>query len=324
MKKTYQFRYIEVAGERLGEDAAKAAGIADAKQNIPSIDEFDAKPGFINKLVNGTERRIKGLLEVHGDELGKIDGRLSHAFRRLQEIGTPENREIQGRIPTIFHNMWLYVGLLLVLGVAEVVLNSVIFEIMGEGQLATYVTAVGLTGVLFVMAHISGVTFRQRSGVRAMGIVIVSLIAAVLVLWVVAVLRVQFLRESGVIDAHGGNWAMLYYGLNLFLFAAAFAAAVTHRTEIEALDKQFAHLQEERHGVWSQHRAVADQLNAVCLQLCAVYREHNDRERGQMAKWTDPILRLPDELQQYQSWSPATESTATLTLDATPAVAPAE
>jgi len=293
---------ITAGGVSYDDEGAKQAGIEDAKANLPAVDDFDACPGFVRRIVGATTQMIQD--ETRLKDQGDLDGEIAHVYRKIKQIGTPKRREFEGRIPTVLNNRVAYYVLLLCLGIAEIILNSVVFQVMGEGRVATYITAAGLTLVLFAVAHITGVIFRRTGGLRAMVIVALGVVAAILALWAVAVLRVQFLTDTGIIEGQGDNWGMLYYGLNLFLFAAAFIAAVTKSTELELLEKRLAEMEEERKALWGTARSQADYLNSFCLQLCAVYREYNDRTRGQMAVWKDPVMAMPKQLEKYVPWSP--------------------
>lgn len=153
-------------------------------------------------------------LENKREELEKLDKRTNELRSEYEHNA----RRVQRWIPiNKFKNTWMYIGLLVFIGVCEIPLNKVIFQRFGESDNITLIMAGTLAIAVPVLAHFIGLFWRQRSEIKEY-------------FWKATILTTVFLAVnfglglfradvlSDVIEASGEAVTQEQLYLNIFIF----------------------------------------------------------------------------------------------------------
>jgi hypothetical protein len=173
----------------------------------------ELKPEFCAALA--VWQRARDRTRKEGKEVGPAERRLQGAEQRLLDL------EIPALEPRWMH-FWL-----IVIGVAEFPLNALVFELLQQGMIETYIIAAGLGVVIPLLAHTFGARLRQdeKEFIDQCMIATAPMIAFGL-LFLVAIIRERFIQTAGGL-AHFGvpirplEGTILFLAINVALFFVA-------------------------------------------------------------------------------------------------------
>lgn len=224
---------------------ARSLGAEHGRRGVPGPDHSDAPQ------VNAYSDRAEQVLGQIGRDWHHVDGLLRAEWCRLQRLLPDRERrlgslrravsEAEARVSSrqkVYEEQLAtarrgrkgvgyqigrtaYALGLSAVFLVDVPINAVVFEVLGESQLATYLLA-AMIGILIVPgAHLLGV--QARSGFPDRVVTAAALAVPLIFMAGVAILRTGYVNEN-VEDApisSGPLWILVFFGLNLTVFASA-------------------------------------------------------------------------------------------------------
>lgn len=228
-------------------DAARN-GRNDGRAGVPT-DEQEKQPPYIMQLKNYAEENIARLTQrwkrqdekflaqycMSRQEADTLEDYLIKAKGDL-EISSTDEKDAHEEYVKHFHlaEMWYWI---LVIGIAifELPLNSVVFQLFGENQTFTLLTAISLALILPLCAHFLGGFLKQgivREGKFSTHTVmtIAMILIPLAVLGGVAYLREKFFEGSGVqellnLKLDFTTVTLTFFVINLLIFLVATVAS---------------------------------------------------------------------------------------------------
>ena len=213
---------------------------------------------------------------------------------------------------------WGYRMLMILLGIVEFPINSVVFDLFGEAKAFTYLMASGIALVIPLSAHYAGVflksePFRKGGSNTERTLLVLSILAPCLVLGFIAYFREKFFEAAGVHKILGIEMdpvlvMITFLGINLLIFFVGLLISYFHhdpqvqrlRKELkvamknlegesedlahfEALRRTTEHRYHEirhlRQNEWEHKRHEALEIKSIVERLIQHYRKHNLRAR---------------------------------------------
>jgi hypothetical protein len=140
-----------------------------------------------------------------------------------------------------------YLVLMILIGVTEMFINGVVFQVLGQGKVGTWVMAAGL-GIAFpLLAHFLGASLKRAGRMTASVGILLGVIALVLV--GVVVLRERYVEATAAsgllpIDASPTLVTMLLLFVNVAIVAAAVYASFHHAVSDPQFEKTLFELED--------------------------------------------------------------------------------
>jgi len=160
-------------------------------------------------------RNLKALFRVKNDEVCASKNKHDEALRKLNKLPSPD-------LSKFWMNFWL-----VIIGVAEIPLNGLVFQLFGEGKLLTYLMAGMLCVGIPLVAHWIGQTLHQDSNTK-IDWLILSAISIMLfaLLFVVGLVRAKYLATLLTqvpigINIHPSTATIIFFILNFSFFVIA-------------------------------------------------------------------------------------------------------
>lgn len=316
-------------------DAARNGKI-DGQHGIPEDDQ-QTYPAYVMQLKQVGEENIERLSQIWKRrdaillaEYCKATGSITELQKALSKAeqeasqAKEEGRQAQEEYTKYFHvTPFWYRVMMYAIALLEIPLNSVVFQLFGEGNIFTWLTAIGLAIVLPLCAHFLGGLLRHgflRAGKWATEtlLIIALFLTAIGSLAGIAYLREKFFEGSGVQKLLGLSMdyttvTLIFFAINLLIFAVATVAAyvshdplamqhwreltTAHKLRRNAekkvkltegrLQQTQARRQEiraERQKSFEHTRHEIDELRNIVQRLMSVYDQHNQRHRGSTKK----------------------------------------
>jgi hypothetical protein len=196
------------------------------------------------------------------------------------------------RMPAAYLPRWLFVLLLICLGIAEVLLNAMVFSIFGEIQVNTWIFSIALAIALPILGHIVGLNLREHGeGIAwlklASALVVFGLVVAGL--YYLALLRQAYL---GIVLTDLGlpqrllDASFQFFWINLLVFVAATAVSYLTHDPVHGFEKLG---EDYRKTAAEYHKAELDcrwRLRGTQEEKAAKIREANERKAEALARVT--------------------------------------
>jgi len=241
-------------------------GKKDGKQGIPPV-ESRAFSNYEMEIKNLADENMGDLAERWANEDKRLKAEYCNAKSTLSAAceqvkrAQPAFTIAQGKFDTVAGEMNQYYGairlhpvlywvLMLIIVGGEFPLNSIVFRVMGESTVATYIFSTAIAFGLPAAAHFLGMFLRKRP--FAQGIANTEAVLTILCVLLPAfgILSIAYLREkyfeSRQVESILGvrldpaAVTLVFVGINLLVFAlAAFASYLVHNPEISNCRKRF-------------------------------------------------------------------------------------
>ncbi|HZP02613.1 MAG TPA: hypothetical protein VFD30_20345 [Terriglobia bacterium] len=230
-------------------------GKMDGKQGIPPVDSR-AFSDYEMEIKNLADENMDGLARLWADDDRRLKADYCNAkselaaaraevncargaLRTAQGKFDPVAQEMNQHYGAILLNPLLYWLLILIIVGGEFPLNSIVFRVMGESTVATYIFSTAIAFGLPAAAHLLGLFLRKRPFAQGIGNTEAVLTILCIVLPVVGILSVAYLREKyfesreieSILSVKLDPTAvtLVFIGINLLVFAlAAFASYLAH------------------------------------------------------------------------------------------------
>lgn len=203
-----------------------------------------------------------------------------------------------------------YFPLMVAFGISEACVNVVIFLVLAMSRAGTLLASLMLAVGLPLLAHFAGKAWKQVDQNRQNRVVMGTAIgAAVAIVTVVAVIRCAYvsvtMRTLLAIHISPVVVAVVFWGMNLAVFAAATLASHAHAIadpegeqlglEVVAAEERLVRNEERRRTLRHEYRTRCQQCDTDFKSLAAAYFQGNMETRRRF----DPeppvwILHLPD------------------------------
>jgi hypothetical protein len=203
-----------------------------------------------------------------------------------------------------------YFPLMVAFGVSEACVNVVIFLILAMSRTGTYLASIMLAVGLPVLAHYAGKAWKQVNQNRQNRVILWTAVsAATVIVTSIAVIRCAYVSVTmqTLLNIHLSPVvvALVFWGMNLAIFAAATIASHAHAVadpegeklglEVVAAEERLARNRERRRSLRHEFRTRCQQCDADFKALAAALFHGNMEARRR----TDPeppvwILHLPD------------------------------
>jgi hypothetical protein len=291
------------------EDRIQAEGQKDGERNIPEMSSYVPAP-FEQALIAHGEQEVHRIYTAAAGRISKLrpvfqafERRLHDVERRRQPVAQryhTRSTEL-GRDVTIPFPPALHWGLIIILGLGEFPLNTVVFRLFGEAEYMTYVMASTLALIIPLIGVFIGIHLRHAMP-RMAGNILMGLLTPITVgaaLYAVSLLRntyiaSQFSPGAAAADQNTMAWAML--ALNSLVFFGAMAASyfahdpdekldMFHKS-LKVLDRQRNSIRKRLFGIGTKlngeiqaARSQIEQARAVTNQRIQLYRQTNIRFR---------------------------------------------
>lgn len=311
---------------------ASRNGKADGRRSIPESNQ-ELQPSYIMEIKQFGEENIKRLAQ----DWKKQDTRLladycatkqsSETLSEQLNKAEDEVREARGDEENAreeyvkhFHltSFWYWV-LLLAIAVVEVPLNTVVFQLFGEKELFTIMTALGLAIVLPVCAHFVGGMLKQgflkdgKFTTHTLGIILLN-VAAIGSLAGVAYIREKYFEGSGVQQLLGVSIdfttiTVIFFMINLLIYlVAAVGSYIAHdplatkyrlelraaknllknaKNKVNLLEQRKQQTQERLHSIAAMREKSFESTQHEAKEICDIaqklmshYHTHNMRQRS--------------------------------------------
>ncbi len=307
----------------------QAEGQRDGEKNLPEMGTFSPAPFEQALIANGernTQRayqkasarvaRLQPLFQMLQKRYHDMAGRQKAVVERLETRKQELGRDVSIPFPSRFH--W---ALILILGIGEFPLNTVVFRLFGEPEFLTYVMASTLAITIPLLGLFLGLHLRQ-SIPRTAGNILIGLVTPLAVaaaLFGISVLRgVYISSQAGTesFQADQNQMAAILFSLNILVFVAALVSSFYAHDPDEKLDvihSSLVFLDRKRNRVRSklftlgmklngeiqQAKSRINEIRALTTQRVALYRQTNLRHRQLLAP---PSFRREPDYPQLNLW----------------------
>jgi uncharacterized membrane protein (DUF441 family) len=204
-------------------------GRRDGKDGVPHK-ETKSPPQWEVELKNRYENTVRRIIEGFVSK----ESIWSHKYKNcIEEIGTNQLKckDIEDSLLKREGRLHLntkigktaYIIILLILALTEVPINSIVFDILQEAKIFSYILAFGLAFVLMLMAHIVGSMIRHR---EHKSIQIGLIIVTVAVLAGISYLRSNYFAAENLSEGFLKSLDLkavlaLFWGINIMIFFIA-------------------------------------------------------------------------------------------------------
>ena len=213
----------------------------ESKQPDPSIDH-EGPTEFEKELLRGANENLTRISQKWSDidkELHKNCRDAEDKYRTAKAAVKRESSEHEEAIKYYetakarFYNYpmphisnTLFWVLLLIITVAEVAFNALVFNVFGQSQLHTFVMAIGVVVAIPWLSDFIGKKLRMKNKSKTtIGLMIGAALVVLAGLLVIAVLREKFFEANKIVEALGIRWDInsiifAFFVVNILLFAA--------------------------------------------------------------------------------------------------------
>ncbi len=244
----------------------EAKGRQDGANGIPALDDTDPTPYEI-ELLQANRQMAGKVVEVCQPRLEKIEGEIAqwkqHAIGFLDEIQhikdqhraeiehcnndpilkhAEQEKEIAERAylnkynqlnrkPLLYIPLWAYLIFAMLIGIGEVPLNALVFNIFGENQIMTWVMSAIIGLCIPLTAHFTGIKVREHgegfswaNAIKAAFVFIIVVIA----LFALAIMRQEYLgllKDDIGLDDRVVDVSFMFFWLNIAVFVSAILVA---------------------------------------------------------------------------------------------------
>ncbi len=203
--------------------------VEDCKKQLEVVDaEIKQLQAEVDNIANAEKERIERTYQADINAI-ENDPVAVHAEAHLENASKAFNNRYSelARLPLSYLPHWLYIVFAVLIGIGEVPLNAIVFNIFGENQIMTWVMAVIIGLMLPISAHFVGIKVREHgerfsiaNALKALVVVAVTIGA----LYGIASLRMAYLGEMqediGLTDrlVHA---SFDFFWINIAVFMAA-------------------------------------------------------------------------------------------------------
>ncbi len=223
------------------------------------------------------EKFLQKDFDIKVAEVENYDNVVKHNYTIAKtELENAQDRT--GRLTPIIHfkSAFLYVLLLIGIGLAEVPLNMQIFQKFGEAFFITIIMASSLAIAIPVLAHFSGVFIKQREEKREfLWFSIVCILLFMIFNFGVSIFRAYVLAENIGEESSYLN-IVIFTCLNLILFVIGVLAAYFRHDESYELEHAHAKFLKEKKAYDKKHLKTENRLRAMKTKHNATLKEQND------------------------------------------------
>ena len=335
----------------MGHFGAWLNGRTDGKKSIPSKDAAEHSP-YEKRLAQTAKENIKRAAQRWEDEDKELKGKYCDAKREYIDALRCLNRErkehglaskaytdalgIKRESSTYPHlSLMAYRLLIGFIAIGEMPLTAIVFDILGEARLLTYVFAAVLCVVLPTSAHFLGVIIREEFNKKKGVIFAINLLIFVGVLVAIAYMREKFFEASDFQKVLGVQMdptvaTIVFILIQAFIFTVATTASYfAHdphpnlKRSLKEFDDAKRRLEKEnkdtieaeervnkaaeiltkvtalREGTFKRYKYVTEEVKAIHERVIEVYRTHNLRKRSDtpISFSNYPIIEIPKSLQ---------------------------
>ena len=308
-------RQMEKTGAREGRDTYRRFSLFSRGQQdpIPAVDD-PRIPSAVHKAKGACRNEAARLAE----------GCAAHALSLQQQVAADERTvELLGKkaLPSRERVLpgWVHLGVLVLLGFAEWIVNALAFAVFGGTNTQTYVVALVVAIVLPGCAAVVGSSWKQH---RHEGLLLLALVAAVGLIAAVALIRQAYFYDvvNSILGLNLAPWLLtaIYVVINLAMFFGGVLVSYLHaesdpegqqeRRTLEQAQRRLAVNRAAQDGLRARYRAQAEDLGARLRALAWAYNAGNMRSRRRARNpqhrlqpvWVDGIdglvVPMPDAL----------------------------
>lgn len=251
---------------------------------------------------------IRALQKKHVRVAEPLRQKLKAAIEQLHNVEVPEWQRTVERLgrrqEQVTFGKWGHRLLMTVLTIGEAGFNVLAFAVSGEATIFSVGMALAVTAAIPTLAFAAGVAARQyEPKSRKLSWIAGSSTMAIIMLFVVNHLRVNYLRTTGASDSPWFSTTVAYFAINVGIYVAA--AVITYlskdpdaefmraKQRVEARRRQVAALQGLLNALTQRLLHEAKMYWEAGRQAIAYYRAHNSRGRGDQvpAYFTDDTER---------------------------------
>jgi len=242
----YSSRYVKKRGKQDGRDwrwifVPPKWPFWEKKEPDPLLDQEEPTE-FEKELLGGANENLSRILQGWSDIDKKLHKNCQDAedkYRMAKAAVEKESSEHKKAIENYetakahFYNQpmphlsnTLFWTLLLIITVAEMAFNALVFNVFGQSQSHTFIMAIGVMAAIPWLSDFIGKKLRMknRSG-TTIGMMIGAALVVLAGLIVIAVLREKFFEANKIVEALGIRWDMnsiilVFFIVNILLFAA--------------------------------------------------------------------------------------------------------
>lgn len=280
------------------------------------------KPDYCkaSSIQAGAEKKLKKESEQAQSAVAELDS----SKKKLEEMGMPS-----------FHPQWATFWLILI-GIAEFPLNSLVFAIFGSNRIETYIMASAMCIAIPLFAHFFGKALRQEIKTTIDKIILVGIPIIILgLLGGIAFIRAMYFESGSSLGLIGISISpqvltILFMIINVALFFVATIIAYeashpNHKTfmsvykrhqeargrlkkesgkaekafgDFEDAEKNLARIRQEREKAHEAFKQQAEEIKANREYLIAAYRRANIQLRNETPECFQkpPEIKIPEAL----------------------------
>jgi len=223
------------------------------------------------------EQFLQKDFDIKMEEITNYDTVVKHNYL-IAKTELENAQERTGRLTPIIHfkSAFLYVLLLIGIGLAEVPLNMQIFQKFGEAFFITIIMASSLAIAVPVLAHFSGVFIKQREEKREfLWFSIVCVVLFMIFNFGVSIFRAYVLAENIGEESSYLN-IVIFTCLNLILFVIGVLAAYFRHDESYELEHAHAKFLKEKKAYDKLNLKTENRLRAMKVKHNHTLKEYND------------------------------------------------
>ena len=289
-------RQMEKTGAREGRDTYRRFSLFSRGQQdpIPAVDDRRI-PSAVHKAEGACRNEAARLAEACAAHALSLQQQVAADERTVEDL---ERKPLPNRERVL--PSWIHIGVLVLLGFAEWIVNALAFAVFGGTNTQTYVVALVVAVVLPGCAAVVGSSWKQH---RHEGLLLLALVAAVGLIAAVALIRQAYFYDvvNSILGLNLAPWLLtvIYVVINLAMFFGGVLVSYLHaesdpegqqeRRTLEEAQRRLAVNRAAQDGLRPRYRAQADDLSARLHALAWAYNAGNMRSRRRAR---DPQHRL--------------------------------
>lgn len=263
------------------ESEIASKGRQDGTNSIPAIDDENPAPYEI-ELMEANRQMASKVSESCREHLEKIDGKLDgwkvypsenyqnelqfieenyraeiehcnnnpilkHAVKNFESVDRIFQNKLSqlNRMPLSYLPLWVYLFFATLIGIGEIPLNALVFNIFGENQIMTWVMSAIIGLCIPLTAHFIGIKVREHgdgfsfpNAIKA-AIVFIIIIAA---LFALAIMRQEYLglvKEDIGLDDRIVDISFMFFWLNIAVFVTAILISYLSHDPVPGYEKAY-------------------------------------------------------------------------------------
>ncbi len=306
---------MEKLGAREGRDSYRRLSLFSRGQQDPMPAQNDPHiPGAVRKAEGACRNEAARVAEAYAARAVALEQRIAADEATVESLGQKHLPGPERLLPG-----WVHIGVLVLLGFAEWMVNALAFAIFGGTNTQTYIVALVVAVLLPVCASVVGSSWKQR---RNDGIALLALIASVGLIVAIALIRQAYFYDvvNSILGLNIAPWMLtiIYMVINMAMFFGGVLVSYLHaahdpegqeeRRALEAAQQRLTADRAAQGGLRARYRAQAEDLGAQLRTLAWAYNDGNMRARRRARRpehrlqpvWVDAIdgldVPVPDAL----------------------------